>query len=524
MLKGVKYGRYSCDRQNEQSIDGQFRVIEEYAAKNGIEIVATYIDKAMTGTNDNRADFQRMMKDSDQKTWDVILVYKLDRFSRNKYEMAIHRKHLKDNGIKLVSVMENIPDSPEGILLESLLEGMNQYYSEELSQKTKRGLNESRLKGNFCGGKINYGWSLVPIYAEENGKKVFVANKVILNEDEAPIVREIFTEYANGKSVCKIVKELNARGLNNRGNPFLTSTLYTMLKREKYTGVYRVGGNGYNGLYPAIVPVDIYEVVRKRLHDNNFGKHIPDVSYLLRGKLDCGYCGKRLASFGGQDRYGRQWRYYKCYGAKDCECKSVKKDLLEGMVIDALNKAVCSNENIELLITAILTAIDKKNADNVTLRLLEKEIEKTEKAITNIMSAIKMGIITETTKESLEECEKVKHELTGKLFAERAKEKPKPSRDEIRKYIRSALKKPTQQMIDLLIHKVVVFNDKIELTFKYVKGSPTDERPKKLNKHITKNMNPDTSRGSLFISYDYPYTETKHFVTYDKVYTVELYV
>lgn len=123
MLKGVKYGRYSCDRQNEQSIDGQFRVIEEYAAKNGIEIVATYIDKAMTGTNDNRADFQRMMKDSDQKTWDVILVYKLDRFSRNKYEMAIHRKHLKDNGIKLVSVMENIPDSPEGILLESLLEG-----------------------------------------------------------------------------------------------------------------------------------------------------------------------------------------------------------------------------------------------------------------------------------------------------------------------------------------------------------------------------------------------------------------
>lgn len=123
MIKATRYGRYSCDRQNEQSIDGQFRVIDEYAKKNGIEIVATYVDKAMSGTNDNRADFQRMLRDSDKKEWSVLLVYKLDRFSRNKYEMAIHRKHLKDNGVKIVSVMENIPDSPEGILLESLLEG-----------------------------------------------------------------------------------------------------------------------------------------------------------------------------------------------------------------------------------------------------------------------------------------------------------------------------------------------------------------------------------------------------------------
>ena len=131
MIKAARYGRYSCDRQNEQSIDGQFRVIDEYAKKNDIEIVASYVDKAMSGTNDNRADFQRMLRDSDKKEWSVLLVYKLDRFSRNKFEMAMHRKHLKDNGIKILSAMENIPDSPEGILLESLLEGMNQYYSEE---------------------------------------------------------------------------------------------------------------------------------------------------------------------------------------------------------------------------------------------------------------------------------------------------------------------------------------------------------------------------------------------------------
>lgn len=153
MKIAVVYARYSCDRQNEQSIDGQLRVCNEYAEKNDIVIVDNYIDKAISGTHDKREAFQRMLTDSNKKAWDYVLVYKLDRFSRNKFEMAIHRKHLKDNGIKLLSAMENIPDALEGTLFESMLEGMNQCYSEELSQKTKRGLNETRLKANHHGCK-----------------------------------------------------------------------------------------------------------------------------------------------------------------------------------------------------------------------------------------------------------------------------------------------------------------------------------------------------------------------------------
>lgn len=123
MKTAVIYARYSSDRQTEQSIEGQLRDCYEYAQRNDIVVVDKYIDRAMTGTNDNREDFQRMLKDSDKKAWDYVLVYKLDRFSRNKYEMAIHRKHLKDNGIKILSAKENIPETPEGVLLESLLEG-----------------------------------------------------------------------------------------------------------------------------------------------------------------------------------------------------------------------------------------------------------------------------------------------------------------------------------------------------------------------------------------------------------------
>ena len=123
MKTAVIYARYSSERQTEQSIEGQLHVCRDYAKRNDIIVVDTYIDRAMTGTNDNRSAFQRMLKDSNKHAWDYVLVYKLDRFSRNKYEMAMHRKTLRDNGIKILSAMENIPDSPEGIILESLLEG-----------------------------------------------------------------------------------------------------------------------------------------------------------------------------------------------------------------------------------------------------------------------------------------------------------------------------------------------------------------------------------------------------------------
>lgn len=123
MKTGTIYARYSSNNQTEQSIEGQIRVCREFAQRNGIVIVGTCIDRATTDTNDNREQFQKMLKDSDKKSLDYVLVYKLDRFSRDKYEMTIHKHTLKENGVKLVSAMENIPDSTEGIILESLLEG-----------------------------------------------------------------------------------------------------------------------------------------------------------------------------------------------------------------------------------------------------------------------------------------------------------------------------------------------------------------------------------------------------------------
>ena len=139
MKTAVIYARYSSENQTEQSIEGQIHVCEEYAKQNQILILDTYIDRAMTGTNDNRPDFKRMISDSEKHNWNYILVYKFDRFSRNKYETAIHKRTLKDHGVKVLSATEHIPDSPEGIIFESMLEGFKRSNGHNISNlRTKQ--------------------------------------------------------------------------------------------------------------------------------------------------------------------------------------------------------------------------------------------------------------------------------------------------------------------------------------------------------------------------------------------------
>lgn len=510
MLKGAKYGRYSCDRQNEQSIDGQFRVIEDYAAKNGIEIVATYIDKAMTGTNDNRDGFQQMMKDSDLKDWDVILVYKLDRFSRNKYEMAIHRKHLKDNGIKIVSVMENIPDSPEGILLESLLEGMNQYYSEELSQKTKRGMNETRLKGNFIGGVINYGWTLVPVYSEENGKKVQTATKVIINEEEAQIVREIFSNYANGKKPIDMAKDLYSRGVLIRGRPFKTNTIYHILRQEKYTGIYRIHGNAYDKIYPPIVPIDIYNIVKSKIEANKYGSHPKtEHPYLLKGKIFCGCCGKRMYSYAGTSKSGKVSRYYKCPQQEICRYKKIiKKENIEQSITQAFEEMLSKENNFNLLVNKILETFNNSLYDSSDLRMAEKELKRIETSLSNLIAAVENGFFSETTNERLKELERRKAELKETIAKERVKEIKPLTQKQVVDYLSYAITQPSQNLIDLLVRKAIVNENVIDVYLKYTSDNPNDDKPKR--KRPTYNQNPERNlaeQGFLFMTYTYTYLE-----------------
>ena len=250
MKTAVIYARYSSDSQTEQSIEGQLRVCQKFAKDNDILIVDTYIDRAMTGTNDLRPDFQRMIKDSNKKQWDYVIVYKLDRFSRDKYETTIHKHTLKNNGVKVISAMENIPDTPEGIILESLLEGMNQYYSAELSQKVHRGLNESYIKGLFTGGHQIYGYKVVD-------------KKNIIDEDEASVVKEIFTRFAQGECGKNIADNLIARGIRTKKGHYLDDKkIYKIISNPKYIGVVTHGDKTYTNIYPPIIDEKTWQIVQ----------------------------------------------------------------------------------------------------------------------------------------------------------------------------------------------------------------------------------------------------------------------
>ena len=153
-MTAVIYARYSSDNQREESIEGQIRECTAYTEKNGITVVKHYIDRALSAKTDNRPDFQQMIKDSEKRLFDIVLVWKLDRFARNRYDSAHYEYQLERNHVKLVSATEPISDSPAGIMVKSMLTGMAEYYSAELSEKVVRGMTENVLKGKYNGGTI----------------------------------------------------------------------------------------------------------------------------------------------------------------------------------------------------------------------------------------------------------------------------------------------------------------------------------------------------------------------------------
>ena len=468
MKTAVIYARYSSDSQSEQSIDGQLRVCNEYAKNNDIIIVNTYIDRAMTGTNDNRPSFQKMLKDSNRREWDYVLVYKIDRFSRNKYETAMHKKTLKDNGIKLLSAMEYIPDSPEAIILESMLEGYAEYYSAELSQKVKRGLKESRIKGNFTGGYIPYGFKV------EN-------RKVVIHPEQAEVVRYIYKEYLKGRFAKDIAKDLDKKGIYRNGQKITTSYIYKVLQNEKYSGVYRYKGEVFTNIYPQIIEKDVFEQVRIKTINNKHGGNSPKIDYILSKKLICGYCGARINAETGTAKNGEVKRYYKCFGkrhGKDCEKEQTRKEDLEKYILDNIISYLSNKANLEYVAGILLEIQDKKLKANVVLNNLVKEKRQTENSIQNILTAIENGGTSGTVMKRMRELEERNINLEKQIAIEKSKSPLKLSKEEIIDYFKESLCLEPKMLINILVKEIVAYNDKIVIQY-----------------NIPREISPDESRG-----------------------------
>lgn len=468
-MTGVIYARYSSDNQREESIEGQLRECQEFAKKNDITILGTYIDRALSAKTDNRPDFQRMIKDSEKNMFDVVIVWKLDRFARNRYDSAHYKSILKRNGVKVISATEIISQGAEGILLESLLEGYAEYYSAELSEKVIRGMKENAFKCKYNGGTLPIGYII-----DEN--KNFQIDPLV-----APVVLEAFNLYDEGHTMKEIVDLLKLKGIRTKRNGDISiNSITRMLHNRKYIGEYKYRDVVIPNGIPAIVPVDLFNRVQEKLAKNKKApaRHKAEDNYLLTTKLYCGKCKSFMVGESGTSHKNKVHRYYKCVDAKyhrGCDKKSIRKDYIENIVINIIKDIIFDDDLISDLADTLVESLSQESS---LLPLLKKQLSDVEKGIDNILNAIQQGIFTQSTKERLEELESQKSDLNVRIIQEEMV-KPPIDRKHIIMWLTRFRKLDTsklehrKRLIDSFVNAIYLYDDKICFTFNYKDGSKT---------------------------------------------------
>ena len=468
-MTAVIYARYSSDNQREESIEGQIRECTAYAEKNDITIVKHYIDRAISAKTDNRPQFQQMIKDSDKKLFDIVLVWKLDRFARNRYDSARYKTQLKKNGVKLVSATEIISEGPEGIILESVLEGYAEYYSADLAEKVVRGQTENILKGRCNGGRGTFGYTL-------DSERKFHIDPLT-----SPFVLESFKKYNEGSTMKEIRDWLNENGIKNPvGGAFTYNSVEHMLKNRRYIGELKFRDVVVPDAIPPIIPLELFEDVQEKIAKNKKApaRRKAEDDYLLTTKLFCGYCGALMFGESGTSRTGEVHRYYKCATAKkhkSCKKKTVRKQWLEDLVVNQTMQLVKDDAAMESIIAKVM---ELQNKENTNIPLYEKQLRDAESGIQNMLNAIQAGILTSSTKERLEQLEETKRELETRI-AEEKLAKPKVTEEFIRfwllrfRKLDMSLKDQRQALVDTFINSIYLYDDKVLITFNYKEGTQT---------------------------------------------------
>ncbi len=468
-MTAVIYARYSSDNQREESIEGQIRECTAYAEKNDITIVKHYIDRAISAKTDNRPQFQQMIKDSDKKLFDIVLVWKLDRFARNRYDSARYKTQLKKNGVKLMSATEIISEGPEGIILESVLEGYAEYYSADLAEKVVRGQTENILKGRCNGGRGTFGYTL-------DSERKFHIDPLA-----SPFVLESFTKYRDGLTMKEIRDWLNENGIKNPvGGEFTYNSVEHMLKNRRYIGELKFRDVVVPDAIPPIVPLELFDDVQEKIAKNKKApaRRKAEDDYLLTTKLHCGCCGALMFGESGTSRTGEVHRYYKCATAKKkkgCKKKTVRKQWLEDLVVNQTMQLVRDDAAMESIIAKVMELQDRENTN---LPLYEKQLRDAESGIQNMLNAIQAGILTSSTKERLEQLEETKRELEARI-AEEKLAKPKIKEEFIRFWLMRfrkldmSLKDQRQALVDTFINSIYLYDDKVLIAFNYKEGTQT---------------------------------------------------
>lgn len=495
--RAVIYARFSSDNQRDESIDAQVRAAEEYAKRNNLHIIKIYTDRAKSATSDKRPEFQQMIADSGKGIFDYVIIHKLDRFSRDKYDSARYKRKLKINGIKLLSVTENLDGSPESIILESMLEGMAEYYSKNLAREVMKGMRENALKCQHTGGRPPLGYDVDP-----------ETKRYVINEQEAASVRLIFDYYLEGYGYNRIVSELNGRQLRTKVNrPFGKNSLRDILTNEKYAGTYifnRSVSKDYNGRrnthqekseedviripggVPAIISPEDFQKAQERMRQNKRGPGAYKAKevYLLSGLIVCGEClrreGREYSMMGNTKFSGRnklKHVTYRCSNrdrTKMCDNKELRREYIEAFVLNELERNVFNEKAIPFLVQK-LNAYQKSKATEQDQELSRKQEALTEvgSQIRNIVDAVTMGCSQMAFVDKLAELESRKASLELAVQEANAKKQNVSITEDalrdmfatFRQFIKEKNIPEIRRFIRSYVHKVIVYKDHCEVVF-----------------------------------------------------------
>ena len=463
------YARYSSHKQGEQSIEGQIEAAQRYADAHDLRIVATYADRAKTGRNDNRDEFQRMLHDLPRHTFSVLIVWKTDRIGRNKEEIAINKIKMKKAGVRVAYVAESVPDGPEGVIVESLLEGLAEYYSLQLSQNVRRGMRTGAEKGAFQGGSVPLG------YKREKG-----TDGLVVDDVGAAVVRRIFREYAAGVPAVKIREELNAAGYRtSTGQPFGPSSFTTILKNRRYLGIAVFDGIEVPGAVPQIIDEETFgrvqEMVAKRKRAPASGRS--GVDYLLSGKLYCGECGAPMIGDCGSSATGRVYYYYKCAARKNkktgCTKKPVKKEWIEGVVLEKIKGLLEDDALLDHIAARAFAVYMADRADTGAIEAAKKRLKEIEAQRENLFQAILGGLKGDAVNDRMAALDEQIDAAAEEIATLQAAGRPLLTEDKIRAWLLSFRvgdaddPRVQRRMVNTFVNAIYLYDDRLVIGFNY---------------------------------------------------------
>ncbi|MDL2248346.1 recombinase family protein [Tyzzerella sp. OttesenSCG-928-J15] len=526
-LRAVAYCRFSSDMQREESIDAQLRAIEDYCKRNNILLISEYIDRAKSATTDNRPEFLKMIKDAQQGDFDIVIVHKLDRFARNRYDSAHYKHQLKRYGVSIRSVVENLDDSPESIIMESVLEGMAEYYSKNLAREVMKGMKENALNCVHTGGTPPLGYDV-----DKDTKKL------IINEHEAVAVRLIYQRFLECVGYGEIIHELNSLGFKGkRGQVFAKNSLHSILKNPKYAGDYvynrsmakDIDGkrSGYKDkdewiimpdAIPAIISREDFEAVQERLKQRMLTRKHSQAKeeYILKGKMFCGICGG--AYVGARRRRSKDGTFWTAYGCnkryrskkEGCNNKEVSKAFIEQFIFERLAEYVFNDDYIPLITDEYNEHLKHQTGDIANqLRSLQAKLKAVDIDLDKI-SDILIKTDSMTLVDKLNKLEEEKADIKRTIaklthnnkITEITEEDIKTVFERIRELLKSGKLTNIKLIVETYINKIEVFPDKVIVFFNFfpnitIKGCAYAQPSKFAHQHFTTNADDSPGEGGI---------------------------